>query len=211
MKSLFAGLSYCAAIVLVAASAASAQDQLPAHHWSRGTTLAVTGGAATASDDVGGALGATIGWELTPQIGIEGTGMWIDREPGASAFRGSLNVRAALTRTAPLSPFVEGGFGMYVAKFDSNQMTNIPPFYSERMAGLGTSTSPILRSLPAPVSRSSDSHSPCARQSAPCSSWTAAAVIRSRRSRSRLRIISRNTRSHRDDAMSRRLTRPAYL
>src|SRR6185436_18371113 len=129
----------CAAFVFVAASAASAQDQLPAHHWSRGTTLAVTGGVATASDDTGGALGATIGWDITPQIGIEGTGMWIDREPGASAFSASLNVRAALTRTAPLSPFVEGGFGMYLAQFDPNQVVNIPPFYAGRMAGLGTS------------------------------------------------------------------------
>ena len=140
MKSLFAELPYCAAFVLVAASVTSAQDQLPPHHWSRGTTLAATGGVATASDDAGGALGATIGWEITPQIGIEGTGMWIDRERGASAFSGSLNVRAALTKTAPLSPFVEGGFGMYLAKFDPNQVTNIPPFYSDRMADLGTST-----------------------------------------------------------------------
>ena len=100
MKPLFAELSGCAALVLLAVSAASAQDELPAHHWSRGTTLAGTGGVATASDDTGAALGATIGWEINPQVGIEGTGMWIDREPGASAFSASLNVRAALTKTA---------------------------------------------------------------------------------------------------------------
>jgi hypothetical protein len=140
MKPLFAKLSYCAALVLFAASVASAQDELPPHRWSRGTTLAVMGGVATASDDTGAALGATIGWEITPRIGIEGTGTWIDRDPGASAFSASLSVRAALTNTRPLSPFVEGGFGMYLATFDPNRVTNIPPFYADRMAGLATNT-----------------------------------------------------------------------
>jgi hypothetical protein len=140
MKPLFAKLSCCAVLVLFATSAASAQSELPAHRWSRGTTLAGVGGVATASDGTGAALGGTIGWEMTRQVGIEGTGMWIDREPGASAFSASLNVRAALTKTKPMAPFVEGGFGMYLAMFDPKQVTNVPAFYADRMTGVGTNT-----------------------------------------------------------------------
>ena len=140
MKSLIAHLSYGAAIVLVAASAASAQSEPPQHLWSHGTTLAVLGGVATASDDTGGALGASVGWEITPRVGIEGTGLWIDREPGASAFNASMNVHAVLTRSQPVAPFVEGGFGMSLAMFDPNRVSTIPSFYANRMTGVGTNT-----------------------------------------------------------------------
>ena len=140
MKSLFAEFSCCAAFVLVTAPAAFAQSEPPQHRWSHGTTLSVMGGVATASDDTGAALGGSLGWEITPRVGIEGTWTWIDREPGASAFNASLNVHAVLTKSQPIAPFVEGGFGMYLATFDPKRVTNVPPFYADRMAPVGTST-----------------------------------------------------------------------
>lgn len=102
--------------------------------------LALSGGVGTASDGTGAVLGTTIGWEITPRVGVEGTATWLDRQTGASAFAAALTVHAILMRSRRLSPFVEGGFGMYLATFDPHRATTIPAFYADRMSGIQKET-----------------------------------------------------------------------
>jgi hypothetical protein len=123
------------AIILSVTSSLQAQTKLPAHMWSHCTTLSMAGGATTASDHNGGMLGAAIGWEMTPRLGLEGSGTWFAKPAGSNAFAGALSVRAVLAETQTLAPFVEGGFGLYAASFDPNRATDIPAFYANRMSG----------------------------------------------------------------------------
>jgi hypothetical protein len=123
-------------LLLLAASPAGAQSLQPVEHqWSHGTTLGLVGGVGTASDGTGAVLGGSLGWELTPRVGIDGTATWYDRQTGDSSFAATLSVHAGLTRSHALAPFVEGGFGMYIATFDPSETTAIPPFYADRMTG----------------------------------------------------------------------------
>jgi hypothetical protein len=110
------------------------------HQWSRGATLALSGGVGTASDSNGMLLGGVIGWDITPRIGLEGLGMWMDKQPGASAFGAAIGVRAELTESHPTGPFVSGGFGLYLATYDPNRTTDIPSFYRDRISGSITNT-----------------------------------------------------------------------
>ena len=122
--------------VLLAASPAAAQSLEPVEHpWSRGTTLGLVGGVGTASDGTGGAMGGSLGWELTPLMGLDATATWLDRQTGASGFlSAALYLHAGLPTLPRLAPYVEGGFGMYIADFDSTATSNIPPFYAELIA-----------------------------------------------------------------------------
>jgi hypothetical protein len=94
--------------------------------------LALTGGAATASSDTGPTVALTLGWEITPRLGIEGTGAWLDRHDGADAFSGAILFQTSVLRPRPSAPFVEGGFGLYRASFDLTRST-IPSFYADRI------------------------------------------------------------------------------
>jgi hypothetical protein len=140
MKRPFFELQHALLIVLLASWPSSAQTEPASHRWSHGTTLAASGGVGTASDNTGPVLGATIGWEITPRVGLDGTATWLDKQPGANAFAASLTVHAILTETHPLSPFIEGGFGLYLAEFDPNRVDTIPAFYGDRLSGPGTQT-----------------------------------------------------------------------
>jgi hypothetical protein len=145
MERLLDHLRLACVIVLLGAwpawsqTTAQSSEQVP-HQWSHGTTLALSGGIGTASDGTGAVLGGTIGWEITPRIGVEGTATWLDRQTGSSAFAASLTAHALLAGWRRLSPFVEGGFGMYLAKFDPERVANIPSFYADRMSGIQTET-----------------------------------------------------------------------
>ena len=122
--------------VLLVASPVAAQSLQPVEHpWSRATTLGLTGGVGTASDGTGAVLGGSLGWELSPQVGLDGTATWLDRQTGASGFSAALAVHARLTTLPRLAPYVEGGFGMYIAHFDPKETSNVPPFYADRLSG----------------------------------------------------------------------------
>jgi hypothetical protein len=124
-----------ATILLFAALPAQAQGPLPAHQWSHCATLTGSGGVATGSDHTGATLGGAIGWEITPRLALEGSATWFDKQIGSTAFAAGLSVRALVTESSWLAPFVEGGFGLYAASFDPNRATDIPSFYASRMSG----------------------------------------------------------------------------
>ena len=97
----------------------------------------MSAGVATASSDTGGIAGGAIGWEITPGMLVEGSGLWLDRRSGSHAFDAALKVRAGLRRSG-VSPFIEGGFGLYhVSAKTSGEM---PEFYRRRTPAGGMST-----------------------------------------------------------------------
>lgn len=137
MTRAFARGIWLALVAALIAAPLRAQTTPPFHIW---TTLAVTGGAATASSDTGAMTALTMGWEITPRMGIEGTGAWLDRHDGAEAFSGALAFQTSLMRPRPLAPFVEGGFGLHRASFDRTRST-IPAFYADRIAAVSVTGS----------------------------------------------------------------------
>jgi opacity protein-like surface antigen len=128
-------------VALFTATPLGAQPTPPPNLWSHGTTLSVAGGTASASSDTGGQISTSIGWEITPRLGIEGTGSWLDRRNGAEAFAATLSVQASLLPPHLATPFVQAGYGLYHASFDVSRSA-IPGFYRDRIttAMLGSVT-----------------------------------------------------------------------
>lgn len=111
----------------------------------RGTTLTGFVGAAVDPNESAPLAGGSAGWRLTPRVAIEGSGLWIDRNDGATAFAASLNAELALGSHHTTTPFVQGGVGLYTARF-TTVSTSIPEFYARRLqAHEGTTfTDPTL-------------------------------------------------------------------
>jgi hypothetical protein len=112
---------------LVAGLIAAALTGLAAHasgqtvagvNWHRGTTLGGFIGAASSQSVTDAAAGATVGWELTPHLAIEGRGLWLDAGPGADAFTALLGARVPLLPGRLIVPFIAGGVGVYRAMSD---------------------------------------------------------------------------------------------
>jgi len=124
-----------ALLFAILAVPASAQRQVPPpplpDDWSHGTVLTALGGIGTDTSDPGLAAGGAIGWELAPRVAIEGSALWLDDAAGADGFNAALKVRAGL-REAGVSPFVEGGVGLYHVSTTAGPET-MPGFYSRRM------------------------------------------------------------------------------
>jgi hypothetical protein len=125
---------------LVLAMPASAQPLAQGRVWRQGTTLNLSGGAATDGSETGAIAGTAMGWEITPAVSLEGSGNWLDRRSAGDAFAAALKVQVGLTVPLTAVPFLQAGIGLYRATFDSGART-IPDFYRNRMtakAGLAT-------------------------------------------------------------------------
>ena len=120
---------------LALAVPARAQSGPEANEWGRGTTLTGFAGIAVDSSRQGPLFGGTVGWEITPKLAIEGSGLWVEHGSGADAFAGALKLRAAVfgarTRLRAAVPFLQGGIGMYRASFQAGN--DMPGFYRHRM------------------------------------------------------------------------------
>jgi hypothetical protein len=125
--------------ILGCAATASAQTAA-ANPWSRGTTLQIFGGVATASPDTTGTFGATVGWELTHRAEIEGVAAWLVQRRGAEAFAADLKLLINLTRPAAIVPYVGGGAGVYRGTFEPVRLA-MPAFYQRRAGDIGRTRS----------------------------------------------------------------------
>jgi hypothetical protein len=123
---------FLVAVLAVTSTAASAQTE-PEHPWSRGTTLTVFGGAATASPNMTGTFGTAIGWEMTHRLEIEGAAAWLSKRRGTHAFAADLKALVNLTRPGAVVPYIGAGVGMYRGIFDTS-MAVMPTFYRRRVA-----------------------------------------------------------------------------
>jgi hypothetical protein len=129
-----AGAAIVAAALAAFAPHASGQTVAGAD-WHRGTTLAGFIGAASSQSVTDAAAGATLGWEFTPHLAIEGRGLWLDAGPGADAFSALLGARFPILAGRAIVPFVSGAVGVYRATFDATPAA-VPRFYAARMMPL---------------------------------------------------------------------------
>ena len=97
-----------------------------------GTTLNLFAGAGVDSSTAGALGGMSLGWEVTPKVAIEGSGYWLDRGTGATAFAAALKLQAGFAGLNTAVPFVEAGIGLYRASFDATA-TSVPDFYRGRI------------------------------------------------------------------------------
>jgi hypothetical protein len=118
--------------ILVTAAQAWGQTSSSAQ-WSRGTTLGVFGGAASANGTTA-ALGTSLGWELSPHLTIEGRGVWLPDDPDASDFFAWLGAVVPFRPGGTVVPFASAGVGMYLATVDA-AAGDVPAFYQGRMNG----------------------------------------------------------------------------
>lgn len=112
-------------------AAAAAQD-VRANEWSRGTTLNGFVGAAVDSSQAGPAVGGAMGWEVKPNLALEGGGSWAEFGHGTTSFAGGLRVRLRVAGQRRVDPFVHAGVGLYRATFGRDD-TAMPEFYRHRM------------------------------------------------------------------------------
>jgi hypothetical protein len=110
----------------------AAQPDIRASEWSQGTTLNGFVGVTADSAQGGPALGGAMGWELTPNIALEGSGAWAEFGHGTSSFAGALKLRLRVAGQRKVDPFVQAGIGLYRATFADGD-TAVPGFYERRM------------------------------------------------------------------------------
>jgi hypothetical protein len=131
-------LATCLVLALatgVAAQPAAGDD------WSRGTTINLFAGAASASSTLGPLAGGAVGWEVTPRFGVEGSAAWLDRGRSAAAFAAALSAHLNLRRPRTTVPFIMGGIGLYRVSFDVSRDA-IPDFYGRRLGAGETDLGP---------------------------------------------------------------------
>lgn len=128
-------------LTLWASGGASAQTPQAPVPLSRGTTVNVFGGAASASSEIGPLGGVAFGWEVTPRLTVEGSASWLDRHRGAKAFAAELKALVNLVPGRSVVPFLQGGVGLYRATFDPSK-GEPPDFYGGRVTAnpVGTTT-----------------------------------------------------------------------
>ena len=126
--------SIAATFVLASTIAGSAWARQPAsvNDWSHGTTLSGFGGVTVTSEQTGSALGGAAGWEVTPNLAIEGLGAWSDFGSGTTSFAGSVKARFRILGQRKIDPYVAGGIGLYRTTFGSSESA-MPMFYKRRM------------------------------------------------------------------------------
>ncbi len=136
-----------AGVLTLAAAAPAAAQTARSTQLARGTTVSGFAGVAGGGSQTGPLFGGSAGWDMTPLLGIEGSGSWVDFAHRAHGFAAALKLRVKLTGQHTVVPFVQGGIGMYRATFAAGE-TIRPEFYRRRHTrgvGLGaTFTDPTV-------------------------------------------------------------------
>lgn len=130
-------VSVAAALIMVVPAASAQTKSVTDEDWRHGTTLAGFVGAASPFAGVDPALGLSLGWEVTPRLGLEGRGTWFPAPEGMSAFSAAFGARMAFESSRPILPFATAGIGFYRATFDGTANVPMPRFYRGRMAEFG--------------------------------------------------------------------------
>lgn len=125
-------MRWMALLAFVALSATASAQTTPTNVWSRGTTLEIFGGSATATPNTTGIFGAAVGWELTHRTEIAGVAAWLAQRDGTDAFAADLRLLINLTRPSRVVPYLGGGAGLYRGSFDTSRAA-MPNFYQRRV------------------------------------------------------------------------------
>ena len=115
-------------------AAVSASAQTDPTVWRRGTTLNVFSGLSATSDDRAPLVGGALGWEITPRIGVEANGSWLEWGHHAHSFEAAIRALAPLRRSRSIAPFVAAGVGLHRTWFQVAD-PRVPTFYRRRLEG----------------------------------------------------------------------------
>lgn len=110
-----------ASVLLLSPTGVLAQPTFPA------VEIGAIGGLANGSADTHGSVGGTASVELSERAAIEGTVLYFDRGPAASAFALTGNIRVNLFTGRRVTPFVVGGGGIYHTRFDLDDARYLGP------------------------------------------------------------------------------------
>lgn len=133
-----AGVIIVGALLMVAPEARAQAKGVTDEDWNHGTTLAGFVGAASPFSGVDPALGLSLGWEMTPWLGLEGRGTWFAVPDGMSSFAAAFGARVAFESARPILPYASAGVGFYRAMFDTPASSAMPRFYRRRIAESGS-------------------------------------------------------------------------
>lgn len=133
-------MRWMALLAFVTLSATASAQTPPANEWSRGTTLQIFGGTATATPNTTGIFGTAVGWELTHRAEIEGLAAWLAQRNGSEAFAADLRLLINVTRPSRIVPYAGGGAGLYRGSFDTSRAA-MPHFYQRRVVPAGVRAS----------------------------------------------------------------------
>ena len=106
--------------------------QLPDNPWRHGSTVNLSIGAATTSQDTRVEAGGGFGWEINHWVDMEASGTWLAARNGDTVFAADLTGLVNLTRPHIVVPFLGAGVGLYHASFDLTR-GDIPAFYQNRL------------------------------------------------------------------------------
>jgi len=125
-------VTWLVAIAVVLASSHAWAQPANRSEWQRGTTLGGFAGI-SAADGRMPALGTALGWEIHPNLTVDGRGLWMTTDPG-NDFYAALNALVTLRPLGNIVPFALAGVGMYRATVDAASGA-VPEFYERRLNG----------------------------------------------------------------------------
>ena len=110
--------------LIALALAGSASAQTSGNEWAHGTTLNLFVGAGVDASETNPVGGGSVGWELWPNLAIEGSGYWFHRDSGDDAFAAALKAQVGLMAGRSAVPFLEAGVGLYRTPLDAGMSTD---------------------------------------------------------------------------------------
>jgi hypothetical protein len=120
------------ALALLTCAPLVAQSTVDAARVGHGTTVAAAAGLASMGADIAAVAAGTIAWQVDSRASVVSTFHWLHQGRGADAFAGAFAVDVNLLPRRVVSPFVEGGFGLYRAFYDLAR-SSVPAFYRDRV------------------------------------------------------------------------------
>jgi hypothetical protein len=118
--------------VLLTGAPLCAQSTVDAARIGHGTTVAVAAGIASEGEGLTAVAAGTIGWQVDSRASVVSTFHWLHQGRGADAFAGAFAVDVNLRPRSVVTPFLEGGFGLYRAFYDLAR-SPVPAFYRDRV------------------------------------------------------------------------------
>ena len=134
MKRVAVSVSFAMMLALLSAPALAQTPNREPVDFRHATMLGVLGGGAVDTADAGPVAGATLGWQVSPSIAVEGLGRWYYRGSNTDAFSSALLLQTDLLSSGPARVFVSGGVGVYHVSFARAAYASMPDFYRRRIA-----------------------------------------------------------------------------
>ena len=134
MKRVVVAIPFAALILAVLCPAVIAQTtSRESVDFRHATSLGISGGGAIDTAGGGPVAGATLGWQLSRSVAVEGVGRWYSRGKDSDAFSSALLLQTDVISSGDARVFISGGLGVYRVSFGPGAQMSMPAFYQRRM------------------------------------------------------------------------------